>query len=242
MILTPSGKTRVMVAQSFSSPLSEGSSLQSISEQGREGVPPSQPNLETDGAMEEDIGTGIKQPDDLNAPLPNSTEDSQEVQPQEKKKTLTNYIFQKLEGYGYPGRRLQEFKDKFVKESVSPDGVKDIQVELPDRKYPGQDGSTDTIENEDLKEIVSDINKQFGLNFNGAERTEGKWTIKFTSQKLSNPEDSISRDNLDQVYGTPSMGGKGKASKNKAASVPSLNEMIKEAKTNVIGNLPKVRS
>jgi hypothetical protein len=239
MILTPSGKTRVMVAQSFSSPLSEGSSLSSISEQGRE-TP--QPKLETDGAMEEDIGAEIKQPDDLNTTVPNSTEDSQEVQPQEKKKTLTNYIFQKLEGYGYPGRRLQEFKDKFVKESVSPDGVKDIQVELPDRKYPGQDGSTDTIENEDLKEIVSDINKQFGLNFNGAERTEGKWTIKFTSQKLSNPEDSISRDNLDQVYGTPSMGGKSKSNKSKSASVPSLNEMIKEAKTNVIGNLSKVRS
>jgi hypothetical protein len=240
MILTPSGKTRVMVAQSFSSPLSEGSSLSSISEQGR-GETPS-PNLETGEAMKEDLGAEIKQPEDVNSALPNATEEPQEVQPQEKKKTLTNYIFQKLEGYGYPGRRLQEFKDKFVKESVSPDGIKDIQVELPDRKYPGQDGSTDTIENEDLKEIVSDINKQFGLNFNGAERTEGKWTIKFTSQKLSNPEDSISKDNLDQVYGTPSMGGKGKASKNKAASIPSLNEMIKEAKTNVIGNLPKVRS
>ena len=65
-----------------------------------------------------------------------------------------------------------------------------------------------TVENEDLASISKEVSQAFGLNFVGAERSDGKWTIKFTSQKMSEDEDSMNHDNLDDVYGVPSAKGK----------------------------------
>jgi len=211
MSLVPAGKTRVMVAQNFSDPLSEGASLDPISEQGSG---PLSQTLEAPEAPQE------QSPPPAETPTPSP----------KKKKTLTNYVFEKLESYGYPGRRLEEFKKKFVRESVSPEGIKDVQVEIPDKKYPGPDGFADTIENSDLKEIANEVAQHFGLNFNGAERSDGKWTIKFTSERISNPEEEeagLMRDNLDEVYGKPAGGTNDPAQKRVAKT---HRELIKEAK------------
>lgn len=244
MTLVPSGKARKMVGQSYGSPLTEGYGLKDISAQGAGPV-----QFDTDAAMDEEVSPHVPtgdaptangdphaQTDKTLAP-PSDVPTETDGASQEKSKTLSSYIFGKLESYGYPGRRLQEFKSKFVHESVSPDGVKDIQVEIPDKKYPGPTGTADTIENEDLKEIVSEINQAFGLNFNGAERSDGKWTIKFTSETISNDEDEMVHDNLDEVYGKPS-GNKKQMGAHKAAC-PSLPEMIKSAKTAVVKTLSK---
>jgi hypothetical protein len=239
MILTPSGKTRVMVAQNFSSPLSEGYGSSPDVEKEKATAP-----LSTEKAMDEDVGipseTQDVPPSLPDQPSPTSPSSSSPVSPEKKKKTLSNYVFEKLESYGYPGRRLQEFKAKFVRESVTPEGIKDIQIEIPDKKYPDQTGVSDTIENDDLKEMAGEINKMFGLNFNGAERSDGKWTIKFTSQKLSSPDEEgkMIRDNLDEVYGTPS-GNKAKPGRGKVAFVPSLHEMIDSQKDQVVSQLIK---
>lgn len=220
MVIVPSGKTRVMVAQNFSTPshLSEGFGGSNVADE--KGGPRSLDlddtelnvdpisehgqRLDTENAMDDDIGeTSIN--DDVSI----APEEEDQLSPKESRKTLTSYIFEKLQGYGYPGRRLQEFKSEFVKESVSPEGVKDIEVVIPDKKYPDEKGFTDTIENEELKSIAHEVNQAFGLNFNGADRAGGKWTIKFTSANIVDPDaESISHDSLDQVYGKPDKGGR----------------------------------
>lgn len=230
MALVPSGKTRVMVAQNYGNPLSEGFSKgPSVETEGGGGSLP----LTTEKAMDDELDVA-----DQNAPSDGSLLDEPDeiggneapMEPKQKKKTLTNYVYKKLEEYGYPGRRLNEFKSKFVRESVSPEGVKDIQVEIPDKKYPGPDGLADTIENEDLRSIASEVSQMFGLNFNGAERSDGKWTIKFTSETIRNPEEGeMVHDNLDEVYGKPS-GNADPTKPSPKVAAPTLSEMIKEAK------------
>lgn len=236
MGLTPSGKIREMVAQTYFNPLYETEKDKDSS-------------FNTEEVMNEDIGVddGISssngnvvdnslKSDDLNNPK-EGNEDLGDSSG--KKNTLTNYVFNKLKNYGYPGRRLQEFKPKFVKEKVTADGEKDVQIEIPDKKYPGPDGIADTIENDDLKEIVNEINKQFGLNFNGADRSDGKWVIKFTSQKLSEEtSDNIVKDNLDEVYGTPSKGKK-QGKDNKIAF--TVQELINQNKNSLVEHLKNIK-
>lgn len=240
MAITPSGKTRVMVAQTYSNPLSEGFRSQSIDKPIDEPIDKpidktdgqSSSNLETEDALNEDVGgSGLAEGKEVGS--------ANEIEaPQEKKKTLANYIFKKLENWGYPGRRLQEFKSKFVRESVSAEGVKDVQVEIPDKKYPGKDGITDTVENEDLKQISQEVSQIFGLNFSGAERSEGKWTIKFTSQKMTTDEDEMNHDNLDEVYGTPSAKGKKSPGRGKIAfTVQEIYDQKKDVLVNKLKNI-----
>ena len=232
MAIVPSGKARLMEAQNINSPFISPEEGGQPSNAGISSFQPQQetkPALDTEEALEEEVGGT----DDINEPAL----EGREISTPPKKNTLTSYIFKKLEEWGYPGRRLQEFKAKFVKETVSPEGIKDIQVEIPDKKYPDSSGYTDTIENEELSEISQEVNKMFGLNFNGADRSDGKWTIKFTSMKKEDPSDGeIVRDNLDEVYGTPSGGNK----EQKAVNA-STREMIKSAKSDaLIENLKKI--
>jgi len=237
MSLVPVGKTRIMVAQTFSSPLSEGYGGSPISDNDGGPMP-----LETGDAMEEDIGApeGDINNTTVNDDVSISAEEEEQIVPQEKgRKTLTTYIFEKLQNYGYPGRRLQEFKAEFVKESISPEGVKDIQVVIPDKKYQDERGYTDTIENEELREISHEVNKMFGLNFNGAERSDGKWTIKFTSADLTQPEEEINHDNLDDVYGKPDKKPNEQRQK-QMRNASTIGEMIKEQKNMIVNKLKKM--
>ena len=185
MTLVPSGKARAMVAQQFKNAQLGGYDSPSLMDQGGgpmkevsdpAGAPfgpedqgPAGPTLDTEGAMDEDLGAEPTVNDDVSM----TPGEEQSLAPKETRKTLTSYIFEKLESYGYPGRRLQEFKSEFVKESVSPEGQKDIEVVIPDKKYPDERGFTDTIENEELKSIAHEVNQTFGLNFNGADRAGG---------------------------------------------------------------------
>lgn len=237
MAIVPAGKLRVMEAQSFSNPMVGGDASESS-------MANDIPSFETEEGLNEEVGgtspeTSPEPPDDIGGP---QEEIGGVEEPTEGRKTLTNYVFKKLENYGYPGRRLQEFKAKFVKETVSPEGIKDIQIEIPDKKYPNEMGQTDTIENEELAEISKEVNQMFGLNFNGAERTDGKWTIKFTSAENSNPDEgAMVRDNLDEVYGTPH---KTNNNSQKRETTPvraeSIYEMIKSSKSGIIAKLKKI--
>jgi secreted trypsin-like serine protease len=99
-------------------------------------------------------------------------------------------------------------------------------------------GNIKTIETGELSSLVSEIGESFSLNFNGAERSEGKWVINLTSAKReNNPDEEIEKDNLDDVYG-PSSSGNTKKKKVKAFS---LTEMIKGSKNDkLIENLQKI--
>ena len=253
-----------MVAQNFSNPLSEGYGVEhsprsvedtksaiDSTESDPMGAPLGEQSaldptssLDTEEAMDEDIGAESVN-DDVSL---GAEEEEEQLSSKEGRKTLTSYIFEKLQTYGYPGRRLQEFKSEFVKESVSPEGQKDIEVVIPDKKYPDEKGFTDTIENEELKSIAHEVNQSFGLNFNGADRAGGKWTIKFTSADISNPEEeAISHDSLDAVYGKPDKSNKpGQPGQNPmGGSKPAVaaythGEMIKAGKSNVIKKIQKM--
>jgi len=265
MSIVPSGKARLMVAQQYSTPSMEGfggagidgreegplSTPASPNQSGEEGASLNPDNelsgIDTNDAMDEELGN-----ETVNDDVSIGADEEQELAPKETRKTLTSYIFEKLQSYGYPGRRLQEFKSEFVKESVSPEGQKDIEVVIPDKKYPDEQGFTDTIENEELKSIAHEVNQAFGLNFNGAERSGGKWMIKFTSANISNPEEAVSHDSLDQVYGKPDKGAKsgksiGKSpagqkpsvSSKPSVSALSMRELIKEGKNDMVNKIKK---
>ncbi len=225
MAIVPSGKTRVMEAQIISNPLSQGY-------EGDTSLNNNLPSFETEDAMEDDVSNDVEE---QNLPL----EEEQASPMDEGKKTLTNYVYKKLQSYGYPGRRLDEFKNKFVRESLSPDGIKDIQIELPDKKYNEQ-GLAGSIDHDELKDISQEVNKLFGLNFNGAEHVDGKWTVKFTSQELTNPEEEQGgqfRDGLDEVYGTPT---KTKEEEPRAVKAFTIREMIKTQKDDTINKLKSI--
>jgi hypothetical protein len=263
MSIVPAGKVRIMVAQNFSTPSMEGFDDMGINGRERDLSQPLQEdnsfmdynpleeknNLDTESAMDDDLGSETID-DDINDVNIEEGEE-QELAPKENRKTLTSYIFEKLQSYGYPGRRLQDFKSEFVKESVSPEGQKDIEVVIPDKKYPDEQGYTDTIENEELKDIAHEINQSFGLNFNGADRAGGKWTIKFTSADISSGEEEVvTRDSLDQVYGKADKGGSSSLSqpssrKNKPglrtpSEASSIHEMIKASKDDIINKIRKI--
>lgn len=237
MSISPAGKPRVMVAQTYSDTTSSGYGEAPAISQKKGPL-----SLETDEAMNEDIGSSQEIDNNTGMPTEENMSGDVGVSPQSKKKTLTNYVFEKLRSYNYPGRRLEEFKSKFVKESVSPQGIKDIQIEIPDKKYPGPEGIADTVEGGDLKEIAREIQESFGLNFNGADRSDGKWTVKFTSEKMmSQDEEAPVKDNLEDVYGSPATGkSKGKnISRDKQRAAYTIQEMIKIAKNDVVEKIIK---
>ena len=169
-----------------------------------------------------------------------SQESLQEETPQieqHESNTLTDYIFKKLQEFGYPGRRLEEFKKNFVSEDISPDGTKNKVVEIPDKRYPDQaTGTTKTIEDKELSSMIREIQEKFGIHFNGAKRSDGKWIINFTSANVENKEEAPITDNLDDVYGTPNKGKKRKTT----VRASTFKELIQEGKDNIIEKLGKI--
>jgi hypothetical protein len=239
MAIVPSGKMRIMQAQYIDGGLRDNAQIERPVAPGYDGGQPDisptpEPEIEPeilepeieDPEMDPDLEHGMSEP---------GMEPEMEPEDSKDKKTLSNYIFKKLESFGYPGRRLEEFKKKFVNQDISAEGIETIKIEIPDKKYPDpQTGKTETIESEDLSPIIREINSLFGLNFNGAHRAEGKWTIDFTSENIAKDEDTegMVRDNLDEIYGQPSKKGR-----QKAASVNTMEEMIKSNKDDMVSKL-----
>ena len=225
MGIVPAGKIRIMKAQSIGN-----ASLYGVNND----VAPSSDTtgLDMGGSMpSRETGRDIV-PQDI-------TEDISTEKP-ESKNTLSNFIFDKLKSFGYPGRRLEEFKKKFVREDISADGIKNVSVEIPDKHYPSMEtGAVETIEADDLRHIIREISQKFSLNFNGADRSDGRWTMKFTSADVHTGEDEneLVRDNLDEVYGTPS---KSKKKKERSVRASTIQELIQGSKEDIIGKLKKI--
>jgi len=68
---------------------------------------------------------------------------------------INSYIYKKLEGFGYPPRRIEEFSDEFIEEKIYPGGVKDVTIVLPDRYY----GKRSPITDPDLTQIRVDYDR-----------------------------------------------------------------------------------
>ncbi|MFA5759263.1 MAG: hypothetical protein WC942_07915 [Clostridia bacterium] len=233
MSIIPSGKSRLMVGQVISDPLNEkyNDGQESLSVD-------SSPHFLSEKALNDEVGipdSNLEMKDNKSLRLEEENESTQS-------KTLSEHIVKILTGFGYPYRRLSEFKKKFVKEKIGPDGSKDIQIEIPDQYYPDAQGNIKTVENDEVISISKGISDKFDLNFNGADRGGGKWIIKFISpisNKDGKEESEIPIDNLDEIYGSPSSSISRKSTKDKKAL--TSNELIKEAKSDeLINSLKKI--
>ena len=84
--------------------------------------------------------------------------------------------------------------------------------------------------------MIREIQEKFGIHFNGAKRSDGKWIINFTSANVENKEEAPITDNLDDVYGTPNKGKKRKTT----VRASTFKELIQEGKDNIIEKLGKI--
>jgi len=220
MAIVPAGKMRLMFAQNINNPLYE------TPDPGESFTPPEE-------TPEEDLSYD----QELNRLKNRDFVEEEETQ----NNTLSDYVFKKLQEFGYPPRRLEEFKKEFVSQDVSADGTENVEIKIPDKYYPNPTtGETKTIETSDLKKIVLEIKNNFGLNFNGAHRSEGRWTIDFTSSEVSTQEDEEEQgfnDNLEDVYGNPAAKNKKKKRISKASTIE---EMIIKNKNAIVEKLKKL--
>ncbi len=84
--------------------------------------------------------------------------------------------------------------------------------------------------------MIKEIQHKFNLFFEGAENSEGKLTIKFSSvNQRENENQVVEEDELSKVYGQPS--SKEHLSGNSASTI---HEMIKENKYDMIAGLLKI--
>ena len=229
MTLIPTGKLKIMEAQT-SIPddavnLNQGHDLFNRADEMSVDVPEidSEINPDQQGLEEESLLKPEPKPE-------------QNVQ-SDRESTIEDYIFQKLESFGWPGRLLQDYKDKFVSRSISAEGVEEVRIELLDKQYPNMS----KISTKDIKQIVSDIQSKFGLFFQGGDNNDGKWSFRFISTKETPEEDENPADlditgYLDKAYGTPSKSSNSpKEPSKKEAS--TIEEMIKYNKNEIFDSL-----
>ncbi|HUS49094.1 MAG TPA: hypothetical protein VMZ91_02960 [Candidatus Paceibacterota bacterium] len=214
MDIVPTGKIRIMEAQSVSNPFSQGYIH-----------PEETQDMFSNINMDQEIPQKIEE-------IPQEQIQEETQQPEEK--TIENYIFKKLESFGWPGRLLQEYKDKFTHKSISADGSEEVKTEILDKHYPDMK----TISRDELKEIVKEIQDSFGLHFEGGENNEGKWSLRFSSKSDEAQTEESRKENdmgattyLDNAYGTPA----NKSNKNIGKKASFL-DMIKEEKEKFVKN------
>jgi|TARA_Y100000034_G_C6864879_1_gene394068 hypothetical protein len=197
-------------------------------------------------ALEQDTGMGNvgldtsgiepESVDQLMAPqkLENEVElakmEQESPSPESNKSDLADYLFNKLQEFGYPGRRLQEFRSKFVKKTIDAEGAKSVEVVIPSNYY----GSQNQISDKDFGRMIKDIEQKYNLFFEGAENSDGKLTVRFTSVRRGDGEEMVEQDELSQVYGQPSASG-GDSSKTSY----TIHEMIKHSKNSLAEQLLK---
>ena len=217
MSIIPRGKTLIMKAQAIEDPLHQQDIFDDID---IDNIPEPEVIPEQEAVQEQEV-------------IPEQ-ESVETVQPQEKQHTLENYIFNKLESFGWPGRLLQDYKDKFSSKSLSADGVEEVKIEILDRKYPNMD----QIDKKDIKIIIKEISNQFGLYFSGGDNNDGRWSLRFTSEhEVEEEQDQTEMgavNYLDKIYGNPKKSG---LSPDKKAL--TLKEMIKIGKDEIIKLIKK---
>jgi len=166
--------------------------------------------------------TGIEQ-ENIDSPDSSSFSsflDSNKEGGEETLPDLTEYIFAKLESFGYPPRRLNEFEDEFVTEKLYPGGQREVTIIIPDRYY----GSKQKLSSKDFDAIVQELQTKFGLSFLEGEKKNKKIEMKLSSMKpIDESEDeNVPVDELDEIYTGNSIGPKRKPKKQKIASHKEL--------------------
>jgi len=218
-MLVPSGKRRLMVAQTMPSPTSE-----MAGELDTTGIDPEQvPSAEDPGNEQPNIDQLENQVDQLEEQQNN--EEQPPVQQNTNEGDIRHTVFEFLVGLGYPPRRLQEFRSKFVSETGSANSGTQVTLVLPDEVY----GKNTQIPREKLKELVQIVEQKHALSFQDYKRANEQLTLNFISSDAAaqqSMEDAGPGDILDKVYGKPAGGGKGKPNMKNAKTIT---ELIKES-------------
>ena len=230
MSIVPSGTKRTMVAQTFSQDAS-GLDIddKTLSDMGLGQDQSFNKNTLESGSPDQMPGDPFSSEQNLSAPTEGKADESQS--------DVSVYIFEKLEGFGYPPRRLQEFENDFVDEKIYPGGVTEMTIVIPDQYY----GKKGRISNKDFSSIIQDIQDKFGLTFVDAERKDKKITMNFSSQKPQKEdgegeEAEFESDILDDVYG----GGSDKKGRKKTkVKASTMNELLKVSRQQVLDILLK---
>jgi len=206
MAIVPSGTRKLMVAQTFGEQPAFNPQLENL-------------NMDKPKSSLDDSAASF-----LPKNLFNEQNEEESASPD-----ITEYIFKKLESFGYPPRRLEQFEDKFVDEKLYPGGIREVSITLPDRYYSKRRKLAD----KDVSSIIKDLQDSFQLNFVDAERKDNNLKMNFTTQsQKSENEDEGSGDILDDVYGG---GTDSKPRKTKKAQ--TMNELIKMDKDNLFHQL-----
>lgn len=232
MPIIPSGKTKIMEAQS-----SLGTSQWGLG--GDFGSNP----VENPGQQPEQQSELGQTP--ASAPANSADPNQQKEVGQEEgdKPDLLEYVYKVLEKLGYPPRRLDAFSDEFVSEKMFPGGIKEIAITLPDRYY----GQKKRLSDNDLSKIMNSVQEQYGLTLTDAERKDKKVVMNFTSQPqgTGKEEEEVPGDDLDEIFGTPKgqEGGKQKGvakptknPKNKKMA-KTIHELVKESHNDIWNKL-----
>jgi len=224
-MLVPNGKRRLMVAQTAPSPTAgmagemdlsgvEAGNTQFSDQQGQgQGDPQAEAAA---GAAQDPAGQMESEVQQQGA--------AQQSQGQEGDVSKT--VFDFLVGLGYPPRRLQEFKSRFVSESGSANAGTTVTLVCPDQVY-GQDMQ---IPRAKIKELVQMVEQRHGLSFQDYKRANQELTLSFMTADAAaqqSMQDNSVGDILDQVYGKPAGAGKGKGGK-PPVRAQTMQEMLKQ--------------
>lgn len=226
--LFPSGKRKHVEAQGMDyNNLDNGSMFQPNTP--GEKTPSSQGFKDQTGMMEQD--KAFDDPRQLDSPEDKTPSgfnlDKIQDKPKQESESdadILGYVIKKLQSFGYPPRRLTEFKDEFVSEKLLPGSARDISLVLPDRYY----GHADTrLKSSDVSGIIDEVQAKFGLNFKDGERKDKKVFLNFVTRQGEPGEDGeeeVMGDDLEEIFNG---GAVEKPKKKKVAQTQS--EMMKSA-------------
>ena len=164
---------------------------------------------------------------------PESAMQDQDEEDTDTDTDILDYIMKKLEGFGYPPRRLNEYKEEFVSEKLLPGSARDVTIVFPDMYY----GKGKRLRGEDISQMQEEIQSKFGLSFKDGERKDKKVFLNFISQdQEGDPEEEQGAgDELEIAFG----GGASEKAKPKKKKAETQKEMMKSAKSGAFDKINK---
>jgi len=224
MPITPSGRPRIMQAQSLlnepqQSDVAQGDSAGTFS---------------YDDAPSPDLSKKVSKPSDK----PSIHDQMNKGEGGQEKQDLLHYLFEKMQDFGYEPRRIHEYVSEFVEEKIFPGNQKEVTLTIPDR-YAGK---MKRLSDKDIYKIVQDVQEKFDLNFTEAQRKDKKVIMSFVSGSSESEEDEeqedqeTASDGLDEIFGTPGTGG---PKKKKEKKIFSHKKFVKESQDSFLLDLYK---
>lgn len=227
--LFPSGKRKYVEAQGLDQNTLDNGSMFQPNTSGKE-APPSQTFKDQMGMLDKekafDSPRGLESLEEEQGPDGFNLDKIQDKpgKGSDLDQDILSYVIKKLQSFGYPPRRLSEFKDEFVSEKLLPGSSRDISLVLPDRYYGHADSR---LKSSDVSGIIDEVQAKFGLNFKDGERKDKKVFLNFVTRESGLGEDgeeAVMGDDLEEIFGG---GVAEKPKKKKVAQTQS--EMMKSA-------------